>query len=162
MFREAMHIVYDTGASKMRHLTKHAADIVAALTPPPRVEGGEVSTQSQASKPSLLRPVAHVVPAITGGAAGIYLWRTHRVLGGISGLVVGNSLLDLYKGDHKDKVAAYCWLGAVAAGVVGTKILQRSPVKGYLLGAAAGAAATAFVADSPAHDALQSLKAKLK
>lgn len=121
-----------------------AADIVAALTPPP---------DSGAPAPAKPEPVAgkvvRFVPGLVGAGIGATVWREHRVLGALSGYAAVNAGYAYTQGQKKKAV---CQLVVEGSGVAGALMWKKRPVLGWLSGIAAGAAATYFVKGSPVRD----------
>jgi hypothetical protein len=140
-----------------------AADIVAALTPPARVEGlgtvipSTAMVPTSASTVSVKEEAIKFAPGILGAVVGAGAWGEHRILGALIGHALGSNAMGLYSGDRK---RALCKLGVELAAVAGALYYKKHPVVGYGLGFAAGAIATSFVDGSPASEAWAKLKAK--
>lgn len=83
-----------------------------------------------------------LAPLGVGAAAGAYFWKRHRVLGGLAGGVIGaNGPALLEAHSRRD---ALCNIGQVGSGVIGSKLMKRRPVVGFILGWLGGGAVTHF------------------
>lgn len=127
---------------------RHAADIVAALTPPPRSDA-ELAGQASALVPAEKSPpvgesVKALAPSVVGIALGAYLWRNHRFLGALTGLAIGSNVLPLYhaRNSKQERTNILSRMGtelaAVAGGVIGNKVWKSHPNWGAVAGAVAG------------------------
>lgn len=140
---------------------KQAADIVAAMAPPPvdsiQGAGDTVAvTKPAESSPSVGKSIAGLAPGVAGGALGAVVWKKHRVLGFLAGHAVGANAKALYSGD---RTGAMCRVAIEGSGVAGALLLKKRmhPVFGWMLGVAAGAVATSFVKNSPMKHGLKGL-----
>lgn len=83
------------------------------------------------------------VGTLAGAAAGAYLWKKHRWLGGIGGASLGRNAQDLLH--PAQRTAAMCNLGVTGAGVAGSMLFKKHPVIGFVLGFLGGGLALSKV-----------------
>lgn len=74
--------------------------------------------------------------AVAGGAAGAFLWKKHRVLGGAFGLVVGRNAKALM--EPAQRKAALIDIGSTGVGVLAAKHFKRHPILAFLAGVIGG------------------------
>lgn len=127
----------------------HAADVVAALTPPART-GTEIA-KSDEPTPSVSRSVMALVPGVLGAGVGALTWKGHRVLGAVSGHAIASTALPIIRGGA-DRKRALCQLGVEGAAVAGSLMWEEHPFAGFFGGLVAGAVVSAFVPGSPANE----------
>ena len=123
---------------------------LAVLEPPPEATGqasnNAYARRKAASEGGIIPTLQSIAPHVVGAAGGAYLWKTHPILGAAVGHALTTAAWETYQGDsHK----AICMLAVEGAGVAGALLRPSSPLVGYIGGAAAGAAVTYFVPDSP-------------
>lgn len=128
---------------------RHAADVVAALTPPTR-SGTEIAKADEPT-PSVSRSVLALVPGVLGAGVGALTWKKHRVLGAVAGHAVASTALPIIRGGA-DRKRALCQLGVEGAAVVGSLMWEEHPILGFCAGLLTGAAASALVPGSAAND----------
>lgn len=149
----------------------HAAEIVAALAPPPvklDVAGGEDTAHAAmvAAKPapssSVVGSAFALAPGLIGGGVGAYAWKEHRVLGFLAGHAIAQNARPILRGSDAERRNAYCLLGVEGAGIAGAMLLKKymHPVFGWMLGTLAGVAASSFVPGSPVNNEYAKLTAK--
>lgn len=138
---------------------QHAAQIVAAMTPPPVVGAEMVSSASPAAvvpaapRPSMGRAIVGLAPGVVAGGVGAVMWGNHRVLGFLTGHALGSNAGAVLRGVGQERRDGMCRLGVEGAGVVGALMLKSKlhPIFGWMAGVASGLVATSFVKGSPAH-----------
>lgn len=134
----------------------HVADIVQAMTPPPKDETGTAIVPiTSAKKKSPTEMAMKIAPGIVAGAVGAYAWKEHRLLGFLAGHALGSVAVPLYKGQRTKPLAR---LGVEAAGIAGALLYKRHPVAGWVLGVASGLVVASFIPGSPIRDEFNKLK----
>ncbi len=136
---------------------RRAADFIAALAPPPAGAAAVVKSDSMIHPKVKLAGLA-LIPSVVGAAAGAYVWKKHRILGGIAGMSVAPNVLRLIKSG--ERVKALCSIGATGVGVMGSLKWKRHPILGFVAGEVVGLVASAFVPGSDMNDAYHAWRAK--
>lgn len=147
---------------------KHAANIVAAMTPPPRVTvsgAGDttalVPVKATEPKESVAKSIVGLAPGVVGGGVGAVLWKNHRYLGFAAGHALGSNVYPMFRGTTQEKKSAMCRLGVEGAGIAGALLWKKHSLFGWLAGIAAGMAAVSVVPGNPVLSELKKLKEKL-
>ena len=135
-----------------------AADVVAALAPPPAAEGTTAMVKKEEPAPTMTQAVVGVTPGVLGAVAGAFMWRKHWVLGGLAGHALASNAMPMWRGGKERKRAFYN-LAVEGTGIAGALYFKKHPVVGWLGGILAGSVATSFFSDSPA---AESRKAVMK
>lgn len=149
--------------SSSANSAKHAANIIAAMTPPPStsVAGAELVAQPKSDKPSVAKSVLGLAPGVVAGGIGALTWSNHRVLGFLTGHALGSNVYPMFRGNPQERKNAVCRLGIEGAGVAGALMYKRHRVFGWIMGVAAGTAVAAFVPDSPVRSEWKKFKESL-
>ena len=156
---------------------KRVADVVAALTPPPKdvmygapaASGAPVGNPGVAlvktgpSKAEIMKEAAvQLVPGVGVGLAGAFVGSKlgHPVLGFLGGAAIGSNALTIYKGGP-DRRKAICRLGVESAAIGAVLATDRGhPIVRYVIGGILGGIASAFVPGSDANAAWQKFMGK--
>lgn len=130
---------------------QHAADIVAALTPPIATTPGSNSSlvPTRSGGHSLGSIVKEVIPGVIGGALGALVFKKHRVLGLLGGHALGSTAYQLYRNDGDDREIALYRLGIEGAGIAGALAFKKHRALGWIGGVASAAAVSTFIPGSP-------------
>lgn len=133
------------------------SDLILGLAPSPAPAAGTAALAPVKQDEPITKKLVKFVPHVVGAGVGYMVWKKHPILGALAGHALVNSGYEYYKGDKK---TALCELAVEAAGVMGALKLfgGRSPVKGWLVGVVAAAAATYFVDDSPVKKVVDKLR----
>lgn len=85
--------------------------------------------------------VKHLATTVGGAGVGAFagykMWKSHKYLGAITGAAVGYSAYPLAVGPSRQQ--AMTEVLAAGTAVVGSKIMKKHPVVGWLLGGVVGA-----------------------
>jgi hypothetical protein len=148
----------------------HAANIIAAMTPPPRNTSvnGDDSTAIVAARPVSAQPkesvgksILGLAPGVVAGAAGALSWKSHRVLGFLGGHAIGSNVYPMFRGNEQERKSAMCRLGVEGAGIAGALVWKKHSLFGWLAGIAVGMAAVSLVPGNPVLSELKKMKEKL-
>lgn len=147
---------------------KHVANIVAAMSPPPRetVSGAVDTTALVPVKPtepkvSVAKSIVGLAPGVVAGGVGALAWKKHRVLGFAVGHALGSAVYPMFRGTPQEKKSAMCVLGVEGAGVAGALLWKKHSLFGWIAGILVGAAAVSTVPGNPVTSELKKLKEKL-
>jgi hypothetical protein len=133
------------GVSPSTSAGKRAADIVAALAPPPRDGAPDALARlEREQQPALNASAMSLLPWVGGGAVGAYLWKDHRVLGFLAGGALASTVGPIYKGGPERR-RALARLGIDAAGILGSLKFQKHPILGWIGGVLAGSIVASLV-----------------
>jgi hypothetical protein len=136
-----------------------AADIVAALAPPP--SGSSTALVPQSPRPTTKEIALDVLPGLGGGVVGALSWKRHRVLGFLLGHALAATAVPLYRGHGNERKRALCQLGVEGAGIGGALLWKDHPVLGWIGGIMLGTGVTMLIPGSPANTGYARLHADL-
>lgn len=131
--------------SRVAHVLGAAAGIPATPAPSTALakkDAGVVSAFVRELRSQAPPDIKDGAGTLVGAAAGAFLWKKHRWLGGIGGASLGRNAMSVL--DPAQRKEALCNLGITSAGIIGSLTVPKHPVIGFVLGWFAGGAATYY------------------